>query len=113
MDISEIPGKYYHLGHGEPISDMHNDLLPIPSRILSALERYVREGIKPGGFLTAIIDNDLRMAITMADPEAERAIPAIVRVMAEYVPALAWGSPTIRELWSVRGGITRRHSGRL
>lgn len=51
----------------------------IPERLQGGILRYVEHGIQPGGFLTAVIMNDLGNATGRADPESLAALPLIVR----------------------------------
>ncbi len=51
----------------------------IPDRFIESLRGYKEPGWEPGGFLTAVLSNDLRESIARADAEAAAALPAIVR----------------------------------
>lgn len=41
----------------------------IPQRMRESIERYCVNHIKPGDFLTAVLQNDLSNAVLKADPE--------------------------------------------
>lgn len=41
----------------------------IPERMMGEVENYVKHKIPPGGFLTAVIENDLQGAVGRADYE--------------------------------------------
>ena len=41
----------------------------IPEHTKGALDRYVDHGLEPGGFLTAVLTNDLFGAVARADSE--------------------------------------------
>ena len=71
----------------------------IPTRMMPGIERYITSGIKPGDFLTAVIDNDLREACGRADDENLRNLPAYVYYFYNEAPALCWGSPERRKAW--------------
>lgn len=73
----------------------------IPSRIKPALDRYVKEGILPGGFLQAVISNDLTEACFRADDENLKNIPAYVHYLYNEVPMECWGSKEKMERWSI------------
>ena len=50
----------------------------IPERLRAGILRYVDHGIQPGGFLTAVLMNDLGAATGRADPESLQVLPMIV-----------------------------------
>lgn len=64
----------------------------IPDHTKGALERYVIRGIGPGGFLTAVLSNDLKGACTRADIENRDALFSIVSWLMNYAPSGCWGS---------------------
>ncbi len=68
----------------------------IPSTTQASITRYVEQGIKPGGFLTAVLSNDLRNATGRADEQNLAALPAIVRWFANQCPGL-YGAENMRE----------------
>lgn len=57
-----------------------------------ALENYLVYGLEPGGFLTSVLANDLRLAIGRADHWNRDNLPRIVEAITYSVPELAWGS---------------------
>jgi hypothetical protein len=64
----------------------------IPDRFIESLRGYKELGWEPGGFLTAVLSNDLRESIARADAEAAAALPAIVRYIYVEFPMGIWGS---------------------
>lgn len=64
----------------------------IPEHMKSALSDYVEKGLPPGGFLTAVICNDLKEAVGRADSENLRNLPAFVRYFYNEAPSSCWGS---------------------
>lgn len=56
------------------------------------LENYLMHGFEPGGFLTAVIANDLRLAISRADHWNKDRLPAIVNEVVYKMPAISIGS---------------------
>ena len=68
----------------------------IPSTTQASITRYVEHGIKPGGFLTAVLSNDLRNATGRADEQNLAALPAIVRWFANHCTGL-YGEENMRE----------------
>lgn len=64
----------------------------IPDHTLSALDRYVNQRIQPGGFLTAVLSNDLFGAVAKADSANKLALYDICQYIYNEVPGNAWGS---------------------
>lgn len=60
----------------------------IPERLQGGLLRYIEHGIQPGGFLTAVLMNDLVGATRRADPESLEALPLIVQWFQANYPQL-------------------------
>lgn len=64
----------------------------VPEHMRDGISRYIEQGIRPGSFLTAVVQNDLREAIGHADDINLTALPTIVAWFYNYAPALCWGS---------------------
>ena len=64
----------------------------IPSHTKAALDRYVNQKYLPGGFLMAVLSNDLFGAVGRADSENLAALPDIVKYVYNHMPADSWGS---------------------
>jgi len=62
----------------------------VPVHTVGALERYINDRIPTGGFLNAVLTNDLVGAISYADEDNLRAIPEIVKFLYNNVPMNAW-----------------------
>ena len=71
----------------------------IPDRMMGGIERYIEDGLPPGGFLTAILENDLEAAVSRADEENLRNIPAYVGYLYNHAPAGCWGSKEAVAKW--------------
>lgn len=71
----------------------------VPEHMRDGILRYIKEGIRPGSFLTAVIQNDLREAIWQADHINLAALPTIVTWFYHYAPAVCWGSNAQMEAW--------------
>ena len=76
-----------------------NDLWYCPENVRESLERYRDHHIPTGGFLEAVLSNDLREAISRADDTNIRHIPGIVRWIYWKMPSPAWGSPEAFTGW--------------
>lgn len=71
----------------------------IPDRMMGAIQRYIDRGINPGDFLTAVIDNNLKEAVSRADDENLENLPAFVAYFYNEAPGGCWGSPENRRAW--------------
>lgn len=68
-------------------------------KMMPAIRRYIDKGIEPGGFLAAVICNDLRGAVGRADAENLSQLPAFVSYFYNDAPSSCWGSPEKFEAW--------------
>jgi len=64
----------------------------ISNHTKESLERYVNHRIQPGGFLTAVLSNDLFGAVGSADSFSRVALADICQYIYNEVPGNAWGS---------------------
>jgi hypothetical protein len=64
----------------------------VPAHLHEGLLRYVQDGILPGSFLQAVLCNDLREAVSRADPFAFVGLPALITFLEYHAPIPAWGS---------------------
>lgn len=75
----------------------------IPERMMGGMKRYVNDKVKPGNFLTAVIQNDLCGALGQADDENMRNLPAFVGWLYNEAPMACWGSKERMHNW-LKGG---------
>ncbi len=71
----------------------------IPERMQDSITHYIEDGYAPGSFLTAIICNNLRMAVEQADAENLNNLPAYVDFFYNHAPMGCWGSKERMEKW--------------
>lgn len=71
----------------------------IPARIIQALHRYIDKHQRVGGFLTAVLSNDLAGSIRRADTDNLRALFSIVAYLYYEAPGPCWGSPEAVRRW--------------
>lgn len=71
----------------------------IPSYMMEGLTDYVKRGVPPGGFLTAVICNDLKEAVGRADEDNFHNIQAYVGYFYNVAPAECWGSAERMNKW--------------
>ena len=65
----------------------------IPDYMWTKLINYIVEGVPTGGFLHAILSNDLKRACNAADEANQLAIYDYVFFLHNNAPAACWGSP--------------------
>jgi len=78
--------------------------LRIPKHMRYGMRLYVERGVRPGGFLTAVLKNDLVGAITRADEVNQAHIHDWVMFVLNELPIGCWGSEEKVELWCKAGG---------
>ena len=71
----------------------------IPKNTLAGLKRYAKDRIHPGGFLTAVLENNLRKSFGQADKENREALFEIVCHCYKELPSICWGSPEKVKNW--------------
>lgn len=60
--------------------------------IKESLNRYAKDRIPPGGFLTAVLENDLMGAIGSADHINRQRLHEICKYVYNELPSSIWGS---------------------
>ena len=75
------------------------DLCRVPESLHSGLVEYFAARRRPGGFLSAVLQNDLRDAVLRADVENLARIGSLVMFLVNYTPATAWGSEDVFNGW--------------
>lgn len=63
-----------------------------PAEIVEDLKAWVNHGTPPGGFLEAVLTNDLQQAFGRADSINMWSMPHIVAYCWNKIPAECWGS---------------------
>ena len=63
----------------------------IPAHCRPGLKRYLEQRIRPGNFLCAVLANDFRRAVMLADPENLAALRHYALLIYNELPAPAWG----------------------
>jgi hypothetical protein len=81
----------------------------LPSHLRDGMRRYLEEGIPTGGFLRAVLENDLMGAVKRASPGTN--LLALVDWLLEHAPADAWGSVEAVSNWIQRPGARPRVPG--
>lgn len=71
----------------------------VPERTLETLTTYAQDGVPAGGFINAILINDLKGAIGRADKDNLKAIKQIVKFVCNQLPSICHGSPEKVKAW--------------
>lgn len=71
----------------------------IPHRFEEAIGDYIDKGVPVGGFLTAVLENNLKEAFGRADENSVLELPGIVSWLYNHAPAACWGSPERVDAW--------------
>ena len=71
----------------------------IPEHLKGALDRYVNHRIRPGGFLEAVLSNDLFEAMARADVVSRECLFDICKYIYNELPGDCWGSRGRVERW--------------
>ena len=66
------------------------------------IDAYVTDGVQPGGFLEAVLENNLREAFGSADLNNRDALFDIVSYCYNKIPRECWGSPEKVKAWIER-----------
>jgi hypothetical protein len=64
----------------------------VPDPILEGLRQYRDNRREPGGFLCAVLENDLVGAFARADSTSRACLNDIIMYLQREVPARCWGS---------------------
>lgn len=78
------------------ITDTQKDAMfacGIPAYMHDGIVQYYENGIPPGGFLTAVIDNDLQKACGRADDTNRHCLFAYMQWFYNHAPSGTWGYP--------------------
>lgn len=81
--------------------EMHRGLLgeDSPPHMHQGLKLYLEQGIQPGGFLLAVLSNDLMDACLRADHINRHCLPDYIDFLMENAPAECWGSKKKVDAW--------------
>ena len=75
-------------------------LYNIPMHTFHAIKGWVDKGVPPGGFLYAVLTNNLRESVGRADEYNQAHLKEIVQYLWWEVPAGCWGSQKAVREWA-------------
>jgi hypothetical protein len=81
----------------------------IPIRMYPGIIKWIQDGVKPGHFLMAIVENDLKESINRADDENVIRLQAYIKFLYNCAPGGCWGSKEKVEEWAKMGGLRKKH----
>ena len=67
--------------------------------VQKSLFYYIHRRMEPGGFLRAVLCNNLKSAVTLADDRNFRDLAEIVKWVYNNAPAECWGSVEAYKSW--------------
>jgi hypothetical protein len=73
----------------------------VPPHLRGGLDRYILDGILPGGFLQAVLCADLIEVALRADPVSLQSLPAVVQFLMFYAPRECWRSRAAVLVWTI------------
>lgn len=80
------------------------DYAVIRQDVIESLKRYVDHRIETGGFLRAVLENNLREACGRADEDNAASLFQIVAYCYNEIPGSCWGSPERVKSWLQKRG---------
>lgn len=71
----------------------------VPDHMHGTIERYINHRLAPGGFLEAVLCNDLKKAVQRADVVNRDHLADYVKWFTNRAPSGCWGSRERYEAW--------------
>lgn len=99
IENDDIEKLLYDMLFSNPAWDM------IPAHSRDGLTGWFEFGRKPGGFLVAVLSNNLKWAYARADSVNINCIEQYVKFLMQFAPDECWGSAGAVEDWSQKGGL--------
>lgn len=105
----ELTNRHTDVAHEQAELVMLNNLdrANVPEHLHGGLLRYLLLGLRPGHFLTAVLENNLAEAFGRADETSRAGLFSLVTFLYNDVPRSAWGSPAKVEDWMTACAVER------
>lgn len=71
----------------------------VPVHLRDGLRRYVDERVETGAFLRAVLENDLKEAVTRGDTDSMEGLTCVVGYLFNQAPESCWGSKEAVKKW--------------
>jgi len=79
--------------------DAEAALKRLPEHCQAGLRRYIEDHVQPGGFLSAVLRNDLRDAVMAADDINRARLDQYVIFLYNHAPSACWGGERWFNAW--------------
>lgn len=76
-----------------------SDYMLIPMRVLRELVDFAERGIRPGGYVQAVLAEDLGQAVALGDSEVLGSLVQTSMFVFNRMPAGTWGSRSALSCW--------------
>lgn len=83
----------------------------LPGYIEDSIRAYIDEGRPTGGFLCAVISNNLSLACALADEDNLWIMPVVWAFLYNEAPSQCWGKPYSFENWTKAKRAEREKAG--
>ncbi len=83
------------------------NILRVPEHARRGIDNYAQDHVPPGGFIRAVMENNLFEAFGRADEENFAAMGEIVRYIYNHTPSNCHGSPERVRAWLESGAAMR------
>lgn len=80
------------------------DYSGLPDHLRTSMQSYIEQGVRPGHFLTAVLENNLLESFKRADGTCVARMHRIVTWLYNELPGNVWGSPAM-----VEAHLQKRH----
>lgn len=87
------------------MTDHKEKIRMLPAHMRESVLDYIETGAPVGGFLTALLSNDLRGTFERADEQNRAAVFVYLSFLYNHAPSQCWGSPQRLRDWQERGGL--------
>jgi len=77
----------------------------LPEHMRDSVELYIEDGVRPGSFLTAILENNFVEAAAHADETNMYNLYNWAKFLYWEAPSECWGSPEKISRWIEKGGL--------
>lgn len=91
----------------------HKHYWNVPPHTLETLDNWAKHGLPPGGFVAAVLENDLVAAVRRADSGNSAALVEIVRYLINELPRGCWGSVDQVAAWEQSLWVEDGHLDRI
>jgi hypothetical protein len=91
--------NYDEPNHDYPPDHNEHLWMDVPAHLREGLRAYMMEHRPTGGFLAAVLENDLFLASSRADPQSQRSFHAIAKYIYNCAPGQCYGSREKVDAW--------------